>query len=281
MVAVRISFPFAVTGQSAWWTFTRDVGFKSKVTGRGKNSAGHVTLHNSKEQSMTYTKDSIVFAELSTHPRFVDITGQTFNQLAVLGFAGRSNKRSWWFAECECGNIVKVEGGGLKDGKGKSCGCRRVTVTRERSVTHGATVGRKETPAYGAFHSARERCNNSQTAQYPNYGGRGIEFRFDSFEEFFAEVGDRPEDGNYSLDRIDVNGHYEKGNLRWATAKEQGRNTRTNRLITIDGVTRCLAEWAEVADSNPGRIAGRLDRYGFCNWCAVFLPERGQCQHKK
>lgn len=227
---------------------------------------------------MTLAKENLSFAELPTHPRFVDITGRGFNQLTVLGYAGSLKKRSWWFCKCSCGEVTKAEAGSLKDSSKKSCGCRRVTTTRNRSLTHGATVGRKETPEYKAFHHARERCNNENVEQYPNYGGRGIEFRFDSFEEFLSEVGNRPS-SKYSLDRKDVNGHYEKGNLRWATAKEQGRNTRSNRLITIEGITHCLSEWAELAFSDSSRITTRL-RYGFCNWCAVFQPLRASCIHK-
>jgi len=77
-----------------------------------------------------------------------------------------------------------------------------------------------------AFNSARTRCNNPHAASFAYYGGRGIEFRFNDFDEFFKEVGKRPSH-LHSLDRIDNDGHYEKGNVRWATKKEQIANRRT------------------------------------------------------
>ena len=87
---------------------------------------------------------------------------------------------------------------------------------------HGFAT-RKKSPEYRAYISAKGRCNNSQDQKYYRYGGRGIEFRFVSFPEFLACVGKRPSP-EVSLDRINNNGHYEKGNVRWATRRQQMRN---------------------------------------------------------
>jgi hypothetical protein len=78
---------------------------------------------------------------------------------------------------------------------------------------------------YRSYSAARSRCTNQNGDAWENYGGRGIEFRFKSYEEFLAEVGRKP-GPEYSLDRIDVNGHYEPGNVRWATPTEQVHNRR-------------------------------------------------------
>ena len=78
-----------------------------------------------------------------------------------------------------------------------------------------------KTPEYRAFNGAKSRCNNSANPSYKNYGGRGIQFKFSSFEEFINHVGFRPS-GNHSIDRINNNGHYEIGNVRWARARGVG-----------------------------------------------------------
>jgi hypothetical protein len=81
------------------------------------------------------------------------------------------------------------------------------------------------TVEYHAYIGARSRCRNPKNDSYDKYGGRGIEFRFSSFEQFFAELGPRP-GPEYSVDRIDNEGHYEMGNVRWATLSEQNLNRR-------------------------------------------------------
>ena len=82
------------------------------------------------------------------------------------------------------------------------------------------------TPELAAYCGAIVRCTKPKALRWKHYGGRGIEFRFKSFAEFFAELGPKPKPKHlYSLDRFPNNdGHYEKGNVRWATAQEQNSN---------------------------------------------------------
>ena len=79
----------------------------------------------------------------------------------------------------------------------------------------------------------RQRCNNPKTKQWKDYGGRGIENRFTLFAQFHAELGERPP--GMTLDRIDNDGHYEPGNVRWATRAEQQRNRRDPVFVEIRG----------------------------------------------
>lgn len=97
----------------------------------------------------------------------------------------------------------------------------RGEARRLASTIHGG-VG---TPEYTSYCAAKKRCNPDRVDEFPDHGGRGIEFRFNNFAEFLSEVGERPEPKtDYSLDRIDNDGHYEPGNVKWATRKEQARN---------------------------------------------------------
>ena len=83
-------------------------------------------------------------------------------------------------------------------------------------------------PLYRAWKGMRERCNYKKHKDYKSYGGRGIkvcERWNNSFENFLEDVGKKPEK-SYSLDRIDFNGNYEPGNVRWADKKTQANNRR-------------------------------------------------------
>lgn len=93
----------------------------------------------------------------------------------------------------------------------------------------------KANPTYQSFRGARERCNNPKHKDYLTYGGRGIQFKFKSWQELVAEIGERPKD--MSLDRINTNGNYEKGNVRWATKQTQSENMRVFKR-TADFIER-------------------------------------------
>ena len=95
---------------------------------------------------------------------------------------------------------------------------------RRGSLNGHFSHGMTQTPEYRAYSHAKYRCTKSSYPKWSDYGGRGIEFRFTSFEQFLAEVGPRP--AGMSLERINNDGHYEPGNVRWATNKEQVSNRR-------------------------------------------------------
>ena len=148
-----------------------------------------------------------------------NLVGQKFVKLDVKGTDGKIGNHIAWLCECECGNTIRTLGKSLLSGVTKSCGCLRKISPKLANTTHGMT----NTPEYWAFINAKRRCQNPKSQAYARYGGRGIEFRFISFEEFLGEVGFRPSD-DYSLDRENNDGHYEKGNVKWSTYKEQANN---------------------------------------------------------
>ena len=96
--------------------------------------------------------------------------------------------------------------------------------------------------AYNVWKAARQRCNNPNDKRFPQYGGRGIEFRFNSFDHFILHIGPRPE--GMTLERIDNDGHYEEGNVRWATHSEQACNRSNTRKYTYQGKTMSCLGWA-------------------------------------
>ena len=160
--------------------------------------------------------------------KFQNLVGQVFNKLTVREYIGKNGRgQSRWRCQCECGQYHDALAHHLKKGEVKSCGCANTPEARSLShIRHGMSY----TPEWNSYHSAKKRCNPkyAHVSNYADWSGRGIEFRFVSFEEFFAEVGPRPEPKHfYSLDRFPNNdGHYEKGNVRWATKKQQARNRR-------------------------------------------------------
>jgi hypothetical protein len=138
----------------------------------------------------------------------------------------------------------------------------------------------KITPEYKAYLAAKGRCNNSADAVYDYYGGRGIEFRFCSFDDFLSAIGRKPT-RNHSIDRIDSDGHYEPGNVRWASKKEQANNRRNSLLVEVNGTKKTLSEWCGHNRSKTEMARSRITRGTHCVQCAIELPKNTKCLHEK
>ena len=124
--------------------------------------------------------------------------------------------------------------------------------------------GLSDHPLYMRWAQMRARCNNPSNANYAYYGGRGIRVckRWNDFKLFLKDMGNPPSKC-HSLDRIDQNGDYEPNNVIWATPRKQAQNTRRNRLITIDGVTKCFSQWARESKLPISTISTRYYTYGW------------------
>jgi hypothetical protein len=157
-------------------------------------------------------------------PAFKDISGRRFGSVVAMWPAGYKGPRRdiMYLCQCDCGERVPIRNGHLRNGIAKSCGCKSKRGVHGPRTLHGMT----RTPELAAYCGAIVRCTKPKALRWKHYGGRGIEFRFKSFAEFFAELGPKPEPKHlYSLDRFPNNdGHYEKGKVRWATAQEQNSN---------------------------------------------------------
>lgn len=109
------------------------------------------------------------------------------------------------------------------------------------------------------------RCRNPNHPAYKNYGGRGIEVKFDSFSDFYEEVGPKPApsaDGPYSIHRIYNNGNYEKGNVKWATWKEQsatGNKRRRTKVYILE------EDHIEISSSSPVQFLHTRPFFDFIN----------------
>jgi hypothetical protein len=113
----------------------------------------------------------------------------------------------------------------------------------------------------------RGRCENPDDVSYANYGGRGITVceRWLKFENFALDVEPRPK--GRTLDRIDNNGNYEPTNCRWATPREQGRNTRRSLMLELRGEKKSVQDWAELFEISAGTISQAIRRgHSFESW---------------
>ena len=152
-----------------------------------------------------------------------DLTGQRFGKLLALEPVGEDQQgRVLWRCQCDCGHQTIVIGCNLTSGNSKSCGC----VQREKLSLRRWKHGMSQSLTYVSWYGMIKRCEDPHHRSYPNYGGRGIKVceRWHSFENFLADMGERPK--GTTLDRIDNNGNYCPGNCKWSTFLEQQRNKR-------------------------------------------------------
>ncbi len=202
--------------------------------------------------------------------KITDLVGQRFERLTVVSLAEMRNGRPRWACRCDCGADVVVAGNHLKSGATRSCGCLQRELMAERSTSHGKSGSR----TYTIWVRMRDRCNNPKNLRFSQYGGRGIKVcdRWQSFDNFLADMGECPD--GMSIDRVDANGNYEPGNCRWATEKTQQNNRTTNRMITFDGRTQSLSEWAREIGIKPGTLRNRIES----GWSLEEALKKGKLQ---
>lgn len=154
--------------------------------------------------------------------------------------------------QCICGRQRIIRNHNLLSGKSLSCGCQRTAWNR----THGMAG----TQPYHDWLRMIYKCEKPDHPQYKWYGSRGISVceRWHSFENFLADMGERPR--GLTIHRVDNDGNYEPGNCVWANRKTQSRHKRNNRLVTFNGVTASLAEICERFHLNYGAVSHRLLR---------------------
>ena len=193
-------------------------------------------------------------------PELIDLTGMRFGRLTVISHAGKASYgENRWHCKCDCGTETIVFGNLLRNGSSKSCGCLARELSSSRNRTHGMT----NTRLFDIWHGMKARCCRPTAPNYSLYGGRGIsvceEWKND-FTVFYEWAMSHGYADGLTLDRIDNDGNYSPDNCRWADGKTQANNKSTNRLITANGETHTLTQWAEILDVIPESLSARLKR---------------------
>ena len=188
---------------------------------------------------------------------FRDLSGLRFGRLIVIE-KGLRGRRVEWVCHCDCGNQVRVLSHHLtRAGQSTvSCGCKKAADLLTRVTTHGMSGTR----THSSWASMLDRCRNRRNKRFYDYGGRGITVcdRWDRFENFLEDMGPRPP--MRTLERLNNSFGYFPANCWWATPREQQRNMRRNRILTINGKSMCLTDAAQSVGLKPTCLSTRLRR---------------------
>lgn len=197
------------------------------------------------------------------------LTGNRYGRWSVIGPPveyrdSDGGRRYRYLCLCQCATERFVDGALLRSGQSRSCGCLMKEQMAKRNLKHGHSRRDSKSPMYKIWSAMKRRCSSPREKHYKDYGGRGITvcdrwLGDQGFENFLADMGKKPK--GMSLDRIDNNGNYEPENCRWATIKEQNRNSRHNVWIEFRGETHIVKEWAEILGINYDAL-----RYRLQNW---------------
>lgn len=183
-----------------------------------------------------------------------DKTGERYGRLVVIKqgpdkISPRGKRIITWICKCDCGNVTTVRSGHLTSHHTISCGCAH-REQQEWWKTFAITHGRTKEKSYKTWCFIKQRCYNKKDVDYPYYGGRGVRISDEwinnpeLFCEYVESLPRYSEDGT-TIDRINPNRNYERGNLRWLSLGEQQSNKRNNVFLTFDGRTMTMTEWAK------------------------------------
>jgi hypothetical protein len=187
------------------------------------------------------------------HPK-IDFAGQRFGRLVVLSFVRVEKYKDVWLCACDCGKVLTRNNHHyFKPGYVTSCGCMKGEAISAAKTKHGHTLV-SNSRTYRIWTNMRSRCSNALFDAYPYYGGRGIRVceRWSTFANFLEDMGEAPD--GMSIDRRDSDGDYDLRNCRWATLATQANNKRNTRRLTLNGVTKSIADWS----TEPGAAKHRV-----------------------
>lgn len=190
--------------------------------------------------------------------KLVDMTGQQIGRWTVLNRTANPNggRDAFWLCQCDCGTIRPVNGSVLRRGGSHSCGCLTTEQLVQRTFKHGDGKSKLHTIWYNMI----ARCTNPSTDSYHLYGARGIKvcaewLDYLTFKSWAMNSGYDPQ---LTLERKDSNGNYNTDNCTWATVKEQANNRRTNHILTVNGTSLTIAQWADITGIKYGTLWRRI-----------------------
>lgn len=186
----------------------------------------------------------------------INMIDRKFGRLNVLNEVKQKDKDGSikYLCLCDCGNKKIINGTSLRSGRIVSCGCYNKEIITKKEPFYKDKL-------YGILSSMKQRCYNKNDKAYKNYGNRGIKIcdewlnNYLNFKEWALSNGYK--EGLW-IDRIDNNKNYEPNNCRWATPKEQQNNKRVNVVLTINGQSKNIKEWAEYSGIKHGTLYRRL-----------------------
>jgi hypothetical protein len=186
-----------------------------------------------------------------------DLTGTKFNHLTVIGKSEHKGAKwkKYWDCLCVCGTVKPITTYAITHQRNKSCGCRK----GEGNIGIKSLSGLNKSE-FNSWWSMKNRCYDPNHKNYKHYGGRGIrvcEEWNENFSAFLNDMGKKPT-SNHTIERVEIDKGYYKENCKWATKMEQARNKRNNVIVTFEGKTMCLAEWAEFLGVHRGILAARI-----------------------
>jgi hypothetical protein len=177
-------------------------------------------------------------------------------RLTVLENLPAQDGRGYVFCRCDCGKAIDIRTVDITTKNTRSCGCLHL----ERAPLFNQSHGLSNHPIFTLWKNIKSRCENKNSPDFLRYGGRGISVCPEWGNDFIAFYDWAIENGWWTglqIDRIDNNGNYEPGNCRFVTQTENGRNTRKNILVTINGITATLSEHAERVGMNYATVKSR------------------------
>lgn len=198
-------------------------------------------------------------------PKYKNMIGQRFGRLVVLSRAENdAQQNARWLCRCDCGKEKIIQGGSLRNGKIRSCGCLLSEKSKERMTSIATKHGHSDSLLYGVHQSMIERCYKPSCKAFKCYGARGIVVCDEWLNDFMTFYSWAMENGyreGLAIDRINNDGNYEPSNCHWVTPLENCQNTRKCVRVEITdlstgnkSIARTVAEASRMTSVSPSTI---------------------------